>query len=144
MKNRGSAGDDGKSEKAGASRPPAFPFPFPVSPARFRFYSRQAPRAYFSPLPNSQSVRKKKQRPLRRREVCGAYSPEPRTDVYYFRLNFKISKLGYYELEISEVIVDKAAGRINYHLIVRANNLAVLLEFSLKHVQMNDFQLFPH
>ena len=38
-----------------------------VSPARFRFDSLQAPRAYFSPLPNSQSVRKNK-RPLRRRE----------------------------------------------------------------------------
>ncbi len=27
--------------------------------------------------------------------VCGVYSPEPRSDVYCFRLNFKISKLGY-------------------------------------------------
>ena len=27
--------------------------------------------------------------------VCGVYSPEPRTEVYCFRLNFKISKVGY-------------------------------------------------
>ncbi len=27
--------------------------------------------------------------------VCGVYSPEPRSDVYCFRPNFKISKLGY-------------------------------------------------
>ena len=28
--------------------------------------------------------------------VCGVYSPEPRDDVYCFKLNFKISKLAYY------------------------------------------------
>ena len=28
--------------------------------------------------------------------VCGIYSQEPRSDVYFLGLNFKISKLGYY------------------------------------------------
>ena len=29
--------------------------------------------------------------------VCGVYSPDPRSDVYCFRLNIKISKLGYFQ-----------------------------------------------
>ena len=28
--------------------------------------------------------------------LWGAYSPEPRTEVYFVRLNFNMSKLGYY------------------------------------------------
>ena len=37
---------------------------------------------------------------LSKYRACGVYFPEPRAEVYCFRLNFNISKLVYWKIEV--------------------------------------------
>ena len=66
------------------------------------FCSFFAPKVAFSNLSGIVWTRPKTDRPQHEApgnnyRVCGVYSPEPRAEVYCFRLNFNISKLGYHQ-----------------------------------------------